>query len=221
MYQEFALIYDSLMGESFYTDYRKNLLAMIKPSGKVLDIGCGTGNLTELFFESGSEVTGLDESEAMLSIASRKLPRVNFLLGKIEDLKLSSFDQIYACVDVLNYYLTKEELVVFLSGVKKHLGGQFFFDLRNPNSMRRDLADRVIYYEDKLGDLVWINELEDSLLYQELVIYWKESKLYKKSQEFHTQRIWEAEEIEQLIEEIGFNLMEKRVTEDRIFYLVE
>lgn len=219
MYGDFAQLYDELMEEFPYEHYLKSLMELCPPRGKVLEIGCGTGTITSFLFRQGVELLALDPSEEMLSFAKRKVPQVNFVQGKIEDLSLGTFDQIYACVDILNYYLDKSTLREFLEAVKRHCKGSFFFDLRHPKAMKEELSGRTYYYEAPLGDLVWNNEeIEENLLWQELIFYWKEEELYRKGFEEMYQRIWVMEEIEGLLLECGFNLLQKKEEPDRIFY---
>ncbi|MBN1346163.1 MAG: class I SAM-dependent methyltransferase [Phycisphaerae bacterium] len=55
-------------------------------SGRVLDIGVGTGNLTQRLLHRGAKVVGLDPSEAMLAKANAKLsPRSNLQLVRASD----------------------------------------------------------------------------------------------------------------------------------------
>tara|TARA_B100001123_G_C15262737_1_gene1007231 strand:- start:939 stop:1595 length:657 start_codon:yes stop_codon:yes gene_type:complete len=63
---------------------------------KVLDIGCGPGNL-ETYLRSkykNLEMTGVDTSESMLSSAKSNNPKIKFMIGNIVDLpfKKNSFD---------------------------------------------------------------------------------------------------------------------------------
>lgn len=219
MYQDFAFIYDKLMEDFPYEDYQKQVLDFIKPEGKLLEIGCGSGRMTSFFFQAGAQVHGLDPSLAMLSLAKRKLPKVNFYQGRLEELSLSTFEQIFACVDILNYYTNLEDLEVFLESVRDHLGGVFFFDLRHSEDMKEELGDQVFFYEEEVADLVWINNREGNLLYQDLIIYWKEEGGYRKTTEQHVQRMWGMEEVEGLLTKLGFQIKKKNETKERVFYL--
>lgn len=219
MYKEFAEIYDDLMGDFPYKDYQNIIEKYIPPKGKVLEIGCGTGKMTSFFFQKGAEVHALDTSLDMLSIAKKKLPAVSFYHGALCQLELEKFDQIYACVDILNYYLTRDDLKTFLQSVKNHMKGDFLFDLRNPGVMEEQLADRIFYYEEDRADLIWINEKERDILYQEIIIYWKNNNTYSKSTEIHHQKIWLPETIESLVEEIGLKLKKKIISQERLYYL--
>ncbi|MBU1622946.1 MAG: methyltransferase domain-containing protein [Nanoarchaeota archaeon] len=60
-------------------------------NGKVLDVGCGTGQATILFAERGFYVTGVDISQQMIDVAKRKcssLPNVDFKVGTFEEVEL-------------------------------------------------------------------------------------------------------------------------------------
>ena len=61
----------------------------------VLDVACGTGFFTQ---HLGSEVTGLDQSEAMLKVARERVPWAKFVRGDAFRMPFAenSFDRIFA-----------------------------------------------------------------------------------------------------------------------------
>ena len=65
------------------------------PSARVLDIACGTGILTQ---HLGSDLTGLDQSEAMLEVARRRVPWAEFVCGDAFRMPFAenSFDRVFA-----------------------------------------------------------------------------------------------------------------------------
>ncbi|MBW2455650.1 MAG: class I SAM-dependent methyltransferase [Deltaproteobacteria bacterium] len=73
-YQAIARWYDILIEPL----NRKLKLMMLRfarpePGAVVLDVGCGTGTLLELYLDAGCEAWGLDASQAMLAVARRRL----------------------------------------------------------------------------------------------------------------------------------------------------
>lgn len=56
-----------------------------RPGERILDLGCGTGQLTAQIAESGASVVGLDNSSAMVDEARRLYPDVEFQLGDAHD----------------------------------------------------------------------------------------------------------------------------------------
>lgn len=69
-------------------------LLKIKPTETLLDVGCGTGFFSDLAFEKGADVTGIDASTALLELAKVRNTGINFLTGEMEDLPFanSNFD---------------------------------------------------------------------------------------------------------------------------------
>ena len=75
-YTSFAQVYDMFMDNVDYPAWSKYLIQLLKEyqveDGLVLDLGCGTGNMTELLAKEGYDMIGVDNSEDMLEIASEK-----------------------------------------------------------------------------------------------------------------------------------------------------
>lgn len=65
------------------------------PPARVLDVGCGTGYLTQ---HLGGEVVGLDQSAAMLDLARERVPWAHFVRGDALNLPFAdeSFDRVFA-----------------------------------------------------------------------------------------------------------------------------
>lgn len=71
----------------------------ITKNGKILDIGCGTGQLTLIFAQKGFTITGLDISRNMVNLAQNKclkFSNVDFKIGSFEKVKFpeNKFDLI-------------------------------------------------------------------------------------------------------------------------------
>ncbi len=66
---------------SFVYQYGEDLLALLdpKPGERILDLGCGTGELTDLIHQSGAKVIGLDKSKEMIAAAQSKYPHLEFV----------------------------------------------------------------------------------------------------------------------------------------------
>jgi SAM-dependent methyltransferase len=65
------------------------------PPARVLDVACGTGFLTQ---HLGSDLTGLDQSKAMLGVARRRVPWAEFVRGDAFQMPFAedSFDRVFA-----------------------------------------------------------------------------------------------------------------------------
>ena len=67
----------------------------IRPGNSVLELGCGSGALTEMLIRRGASVVGVDQSEVMLRRARRRAPQATFIHADILDFKCAQkFDQV-------------------------------------------------------------------------------------------------------------------------------
>jgi len=75
-YTDFSYVYDLFMDNVPYKKWAEKIANTLKKynieDGLVLDLGCGTGTLTELLMEKGYDMIGIDSSEDMLSEARDK-----------------------------------------------------------------------------------------------------------------------------------------------------
>ncbi len=100
----------NLIGEDYNTTRKadpyisQRLLTLLGPEhdGTYIDIGCGTGNYTIALAELGFEFTGLDPSEAMLTIARQRAPLKEWVNGSAEKLPLpdARFDGALAVLTI-------------------------------------------------------------------------------------------------------------------------
>ena len=75
-YHAFALVYDRMMEEIPYEEWCNFVTDQLKKfgieDGLMLELGCGTGTLTEVFDAKGFDMIGVDNSEEMLAEAVEK-----------------------------------------------------------------------------------------------------------------------------------------------------
>ena len=110
-----------LPDEGMRADFEEELRALWHttsslPAGRVLDVACGTGVLTQ---HLKGEVTGLDGSEEMLEIARERVLGATFVRGNAFSIPFpdSSFDRVFTS----NFYglLLPEERTRFLREVRR------------------------------------------------------------------------------------------------------
>lgn len=69
----------------------------LHPGEKVLDLGCGTGDLTYRLAEAGAEVSGLDASAEMIQAAQEKYADIQFFCGDAASFTLPGrFDAVFS-----------------------------------------------------------------------------------------------------------------------------
>lgn len=66
---------------SFVVEFGEDLIGLLDPRAgeRILDLGCGTGHLTDALRERGADVVGLDSSEDMVTRAREAYPECRFV----------------------------------------------------------------------------------------------------------------------------------------------
>ena len=220
-YTSFAQVYDLFQDNIPYgewADYLKSLLNEYGvKDGLVLDLGCGTGSITELLAKAGYDMIGVDNSEDMLEIAMDKRRRsgldILYLLQDMQEFELyGTVRAVVSVCDSLNYITDRDELRHVFELVNNYLDpeGIFLFDMNTVHKYRDLLGDTTIAENRDEGSFIWDNSYdeEEGLNYYELAVFLpREDGLYEKSEEVHCQKAYPQEEIETLIKEAGMELL--------------
>ena len=138
-YTNFAEVYDTFMDNVPYDEWADYIERMLKEyqisDGLVLELGCGTGSMTELLSAKGYDMIGVDNSEDMLEIAMEK--RLNsghdilYLLQDMREFELyGTVRAVLSVCDSVNYVTDEEELQEVFCLVNNYLDPQgiFIFD---------------------------------------------------------------------------------------------
>ena len=130
-YESIAKVYDYIFPKN-----RKQLefvesIKKISNEEKILDIGCATGNLTELLGEKTGNVVGIDLDKELLKEAKDKHPNLNFenmnMLEVNEKFEENSFDRVVSFGNTLVHLDSREEVEEFFQKVYKTLKFNGFF----------------------------------------------------------------------------------------------
>ncbi|WP_334076103.1 MULTISPECIES: class I SAM-dependent methyltransferase [Paenibacillus] len=81
-------MYDDKLG--FVSAYGKGVVELLHPQKgeRILDLGCGTGDLTQQIADAGADVSGMDLSAPMIEQARQKYPGLDFRVGDAESFRL-------------------------------------------------------------------------------------------------------------------------------------
>lgn len=217
-YTSFAAVYDTFMDNIPYEEWGKYLKSLLYEygvrEGLVLELGCGTGNMTEILAQSGYDMIGVDNAEEMLEIAIEKRMKSRFdILYLQQDMRefelYGTVKAIVSVCDSVNYILEEEELEEVFRLVNNYLdpGGVFIFDFNTVYKYREILGDQTIAENREECSFIWdnyyyeeerINEYELSLFIRE-----GDSELYRKYQETHFQKAYDLETMKRLITQSG------------------
>ncbi|RBI73133.1 magnesium protoporphyrin IX methyltransferase [Roseovarius sp. TE539] len=126
---------------------------------RVLDAGCGAGQMTAELAARGADVVAVDISPSLVDIAQRRLPsrldaRVNFHTGDMLDPELGHFDHVVA-MDSLIYY-TRPDLVNALNRLGDRTAGRIIFTVapRTPLLMAMWRVGQVFPRADRSPTMV-------------------------------------------------------------------
>lgn len=126
--------YDLIYGDKDYrkeVDFLESIFNITQKPRRLLELGCGTGNYTQILSERGYEISGVDISEKMLQIAKEKCA-AKFLMGDIRDISINErFDACVAMFAVMGYITENSDIIKALNNIRRHLkpNGMFVFDV--------------------------------------------------------------------------------------------
>lgn len=222
-YTSFAEVYDQFMDNVPYREWADFLQEILREEaindGLVLDLGCGTGSMTEELAGRGYDMIGVDNSEDMLEIAMEKRQEsghdILYLLQDMQEFELyGTVRAVVSVCDSVNYVTEKEELEQVFRLVNNYLdpGGIFVFDFNTEYKYREVLGDRTIAENREDSSFIWDNYYyeEEHMNEYELTLFIQETdqkELYHKYQETHFQRAYTLEEIGELLERSGLRFV--------------
>ena len=243
-YSDFAEVYDELMDNVPYESWCENIAALIerygisrpvgesRPEGEessetenllaserdlVLDLGCGTGTLTQMLHKRGYDMIGVDNSPEMLGIAMEKSAKggggILYLLQDMRELELySTVGTVLSVCDSLNYLLEEKELLQVFRLVNNYLypGGLFLFDFNTVYKYSQVIGDAVIAENREDCSFIWENyyhEQEEINEYDLTVFVQEEGEHFRRFVENHLQRGYTPQTMCDLVEQAGMQVI--------------
>lgn len=226
MYESFAAVYDRLMDNVPYDEWTQELHRILLehdiPDGLVLDLGCGTGQVTRRLQAMGYDMIGADASPDMLQGAQEAEERrrdaetqeaslhpVLYLCQDMRQFELyGTVRAVVSVCDCLNYILEEDDLLQVFRLVSNYLDpdGIFLFDLNT-----------AFYYEHELGENTFADVRDDCAMiwengydpgsgineYDLTLFVLREYGLYGRFQETHRERAWDIGKISDLLGRAG------------------
>lgn len=190
---------------------------LVSERNLVLDLGCGTGTLTELLYRRGYDMIGVDNSPRMLEIAMEKRAEsggeILYLLQDMRELELySTVGTVISVCDSLNYLLEEEELLTVFRLVNNYLfpGGLFLFDFNTVYKYGHIIGDATIAENREDCSFIWENyyhEAQEINEYDLTVFVREEGERFRRFTENHFQRGYRPETMCRLVEQAGMKLL--------------
>ena len=220
-YTSFARVYDTFMDNIPYEEWAVYLTGLLNEygvnDGLILDLGCGTGNMTELLAKEGYDMIGVDNAEEMLEIAMEKREKsghdILYLLQDMREFELyGTVRAVVSVCDSVNYIDEEEDLTEVFRLVNNYLdpGGVFIFDFNTLYKYREILGDRTIAENREDCSFIWDNYYyeEERINEYELSIFIREKeKLFRRYEETHFQRGYTLDEMIRMIKDSGLEFV--------------
>lgn len=217
-YTDFSRIYDSLMKQDLdyekITDYIENIFALHnKNPDMIVDLACGTGNLTIPFAKRGYDMIGIDKSSQMLSIAKEKAGKRNDILFLCQDItKLDLYgtaDAFICMIDGINYCLNPNAVYNMLKKIKTCFlndGGIVIFDVSSEYKLSKVIGNNTFIHDEDDVFYSWENRYfkKQKLSDMYLNFFVKENGTYKRFCERHLQKAYSLDVLNEMLKKAGF-----------------
>lgn len=217
MYEDFAEVYDTFMDETPYRAWSRFVEGTLRAAGMtdglVLDLGCGTGTMTELLAKAGYDMIGVDCSERMLGIAMEKRERsgldILYLQQDMREFELYGTVGAVVCLcDSINYLLEEEDLLQTFRLVNNYLdpGGLFLFDFNTVYKYETVIGNATIAESRDDCSFIWENYYDEAEGYNEYDLTFfvrEEGELFRRFTETHVQRGYTLPVMKKLVEQAG------------------
>ena len=201
-------------GETEAFEKRQEADSLKEERNLILDLGCGTGTLTELLAEKGYDMIGVDSSADMLELAMEKRDSMGhetlYLLQDMRELELyGTVGTVVSVCDSLNYILSEEELLQVFRLVENYLfpEGIFIFDFNTVYKFAEVIGDVTIAENREACSFIWENTYypEEALNEYEVTVFVRDGQedLYRKFSETHYQRGYTEEQMRRLLAAAG------------------
>lgn len=227
VFNHYSKFYDDIYKMKDYFKeavYVNNLIKKytIKKINRMLSLGCGTCSHDILLAKMGYKITGVDQSDAMLKIAEKKIKRANLedkitliksdirsmIINKEHDLALALFN-------VIGYQISNSDIKKVLENVYFSIksGGFFLLDCWYLPAVLKDKpTDRV--REINIGVNRLIRITKSKLLIDRNIIEIKfhilsinNNVIIDENEETHFMRYWSLPELNYILKSSGFDII--------------
>lgn len=223
MYNDFAAVYDELMDDYDYDAWSEHYLALVtgalgKLPARMAECACGTGSLTVRFAKAGTNIVGVDLSQAMLRQAEEKARKwgvaAQFVRQDMRKLTLPRrVGAVLATCDGVNYLTSESDVRAFFKAAYDALlpGGALCFDISSRHKLEDAMGDSFFGEERDGLAMLWQNRLvpDTHVLTMDVTFFVREEDgRYRRFREQHRQRAHSESEIAQWLAEAGYTKIE-------------
>ena len=181
----------------------------------ILDLGCGTGTLTQLLAKRGYDMIGIDNAQEMLQIAMDKREQsgldILYLMQDMRSFELyGAVGTVISICDSINYLLEDEDVIQTFRLVNNYLlpDGLFIFDFNTVYKYETVIGDATIAENREQCSFIWDNyyHADKQINEYDLTVFVQEDEktdLYRRFQETHYQRGYRLRQMQAYLEQAG------------------
>lgn len=222
--KEYSNLYDLIYKKKNYKKefffIKKIIHKHLKSPKNILDLGCGTGNYSNLMTKLGLDVVGVDRSKHMLSIAKKKYQfnsKIKFFNSSIQNLNLKKkFDIVSALFHILSYQIRLQDIKKFFYNSRKHLkkNGLLIFDfwfkdgvinLRLPLKCLKVSNNKYSVY--RITRPRWLKKKNQIHDIHEVIVVNKKSNKTRIFKEIHKMRYFQLSAIKKYLRLFNFKYL--------------
>lgn len=178
----------------------------------VLDVCCGCGHVTAELLRRGFRVTGVDTSAALLEIAQRSMPQVDWQRQDVRSMRFPcAFHAALSTFDSLNHLLHLRDLQSAFDCVRKALrnGGLFVFDMNLREAFCVDMHNWSVSMTDTDVSLMrGTFDEQTSIARTELVWFERRDSHWERSESVIEETCYTQREIVDALTNAGFHAIE-------------
>lgn len=154
-----ADLYDQ--NHSLVSSYGNNLIELLAPKQgeKILDLGCGTGDLANKLYEIGVNIVGVDNSKNMITAARSKYPDIKFIVQDAINLSFNAeFDAVFSNATLHWIKQPEQALKCIFQSLKP--GARFIAEFGGKGNVQLITAEIIHQFSEagieyKLGQFPW------------------------------------------------------------------
>ena len=215
-YHNLAVSYDRLTNDVDYESTVRFYSDILKREGlhprTAVDLACGTGSVALLLAQMGLEVTAVDLSEEMLTVAQQKAQKLEnpprFICQPLQELRrYKGVDLAVCALDSLDYITEPGDCKEAIRRIYKALnpGGIFIFDVNTPEKLRA-MDGQVFLDEDEDVYCVWRGEFDQktNICSYGMDLFQRRGAVWERSFEEHREYAYSASQLKAYLKAAGF-----------------
>jgi SAM-dependent methyltransferase len=190
-------------------------------TGLIVDLGCGSGLSAAELTKAGYRVFGVDISESMIAIARARVPDAEFRVESLFKANLPPCRAVISVGECLNYLFDVQndaqndvnnnysQLMQLFHRIYSALapGGVFIFDVAEPGQVTSESTSQG--FSEGKDWVILVEKQEDrkqATLTRRIVIFRKIEEYYRRSDEVHHLRLYEAADVAERLRCVGFQV---------------